>query len=1321
MVAQTSAQADNMPSAEQGREVSCHSTYAFNANADTDSSKPFAFDSRAAAFNSVPQPLSKLNPSAQSFEPSLKLLANMPALQETAQASLTLENSKLNPLAAVFSPCMNSTQLSSLDSKTAAFPLVHMIESSASSPLASPFVSEHKDSQHTTLNPLAAAFFPNTTYHPSTHNALARVVSPSCYPFPNQKNPEHMDEVDEQYDSSASGPSETTDAQLEVCSWEELQFSRNGGPTQSTPDLSSDDNNDEDEVHDHGNSSFCSNASTVDEIEYNNQRSLLYQDPEIHHINWLGQGVTGKTSTPAAVSLAVTLMPAPARFVDEEDLRGKTVLREAMLTIDPVVFYGDLNEVKDLRGERLREAIIGSTAPYYTPFGWWQEDSYGEDDERPLIVEIGMTRYIEGTTIVNGWLDTTAPSRQDFFNDAQQSYYSMLDARKKGVRDRMLLGVGSTPLRSVLTADGLELNIAAKQQPSGDASGLITAIAIRCEDKTIAKSAVACTPLKDDGLFKNNSWADDLDDEDEVSVVRQATIPDDDLFKNAKWADDLDDEGVFVAVAGDDQEAATLPTHDPIVTGQPSVVLALPVSKELVVKQVKETLEPIETPACLENHKEVDDSATPIPNFSPVITGTGCFRFRPVVPISQEIKSLTRLEKIPVVSPFPPNSSAREALEPCSQAELEAEEMEMYGPSSGSTSTDSSDADESFASSSSSSSSSLKVRSKPAIADETGALGARTQNEIDEEDEFLFGQAPAVEALFKAEEGLTSRLFTLPIRGKHADSLMPNPLSLLVRTKPAESLVPRPLSFPIRTKRAESAPKTFDMPMRLTQVTEPVQDKTTAEYLAEAEELYAKVGEHLTPKTFENSQVFIGLQGEEEPEPDIRATSEPKEEWHELVAEDEDVRDAESVTLDKFALEAVSEDENVSLSPSTPARHILAEPTAPKAPSGSPPDPWDLCPAQVSPLSCKSGYGARQTRPVASGHATVATPKFNLVPASLQSMLTTDADRFAQKLGGIEEEEEELAQHNNLSDINGHFATTADEEEVAAKVDFAASMGHVILKRSPFCENLPAFVLAHAEDDNSSEPLTPERSPVPSPCKRQASNTPNAMLRKNVRFSLPYVDRDASSTEELVGTAGVGAIFEAEEAEVVDDSSILYGAMIYEADQLYMQSSFASHSFVALPDTGSGSGSHSLSDDIFTAPSTTVTAPTTVEGSEEGSPSPSLIPRPAKRPILLAEPVLPRDVPTRPLSVQTTTQNRNSSWPSIKSKFGRKPSDGFTDAANVQFTPTQRRTSLWSKVGNKLQKPWHLGASGEEKKKDGFRKAVKKVKNAFVNGFKALA
>jgi hypothetical protein len=267
---------------------------------------------------------------------------------------------------------------------------------------------------------------------------------------------------------------------------------------------------------------------SADSIEYSNQRSLLCQDPEIHHVNWLGQGVMVRTSTLSAVSLAVAMMPAPARIIDEEDLRGQAILREAMLTIDPVIYYGDINELKHLKGERLREAVIGSTAPYYTRFGCWKDDMYDEDDERPLQDELDLTRYIEDTTIVNGWLENAAPTRQSFWDYAKESCYSKLDVQRRAANDRKLFGVGHTPLRHAIIADGSEHGVFATQQPSADVSGLISAAA-HCSQSTAAYTA---SVKSRDDLFKNANWTDDLDDEKEIVDVTQAP-PVDQLHSNS--------------------------------------------------------------------------------------------------------------------------------------------------------------------------------------------------------------------------------------------------------------------------------------------------------------------------------------------------------------------------------------------------------------------------------------------------------------------------------------------------------------------------------------------------------------------------------------------------------------------------------------------------------------------------------------------------------------------------------------------------------------------------------------------------------------------
>jgi hypothetical protein len=526
--------------------------------------------------------------------------------------------------------------------------------------------------------------------------------------------------------------------------------------------------------------------------------------------------------------------------------------------------------------------------------------------------------------------------------------------------------------------------------------------------------------------------------------------------------------------------------------------------------------------------------------------------------------------------------------------------------------------------------------------------------------------------------------------------------------KPVHQIEPTQLTLPIRTKPAESSPKeTLYLSTPGTPIANSIPDYTTFDYIRQGQDLMASIRMSLLPKAAKISRARATLEGEEK---------EPDQVDGEVDEVEEEV--SHVGVVDQVEQQGTRQDEEESdgILPSTPPQQILGSPTTLGSPTCSPSDSWDKLPAVVSPLSCKKGRCPGKARFVASDNTKVVMPKFSLVPASMAAIIRT----HAEKLEEIEEGNEGETENEAASNIGGHFAKMTEEEEVNAKVDLGISRGHVVLKRSLFVGNLVALL----EDDSGSEPAAPEQSPVPSPYKRPASNTPNSMPGKRVQFSLLGDTEDSSSTEELVGTRGIGAIFEEDEEEVQDDSSILSGAVLKNSDVFYFQPSLASSSFAVLPDAGTDSGSGSISDDVFTAPSAGTTAPTTAEGSEEGSPSPSIIAKPAQRPILVAEPWPETPVRTWPEMIvreQPAVQKRKSSWATIKRSLSKKPSGGNALAADLQFTGIQRRAPSWTKVENKLQKPAPRVTANPNRKKGGFRKALKTVKNALVKGIKALA
>ena len=164
-------------------------------------------------------------------------------------------------------------------------------------------------------------------------------------------------------------------------------------------------------------------------------------------------------------------------MVDSENIRDSTILREAMLAIDPVIYRGDLNQLKYLKGEELREVVIGATAPYYSGFGGWTNDTYNEYEERPVMDVLDATRYIEGTTVINGYFPNGAPTRDDLVSDAKATYNHYIAKRERVLKEKKMFGVGRSCLRTMFTHDDEECTIAtsdAKWSLAADRSGLIS-------------------------------------------------------------------------------------------------------------------------------------------------------------------------------------------------------------------------------------------------------------------------------------------------------------------------------------------------------------------------------------------------------------------------------------------------------------------------------------------------------------------------------------------------------------------------------------------------------------------------------------------------------------------------------------------------------------------------------------------------------------------------------------------------------------------------------------------------------------------------------
>ncbi|KAK2766841.1 hypothetical protein FQN54_006155 [Arachnomyces sp. PD_36] len=138
--------------------------------------------------------------------------------------------------------------------------------------------------------------------------------------------------------------------------------------------------------------------------------------PHIHHFNWLGYGVFGPSETPPEVSLMVLMSDSKVWRNVNAAFREVTVLRNAFIYVDPVLYTGDPAAL-GLRGSELSRVVTGFTSKFYSPYGTWDDDSYDGDEERPIADPIdnpeAVAMHIDKPWVpINGWFcQNVAPTR----------------------------------------------------------------------------------------------------------------------------------------------------------------------------------------------------------------------------------------------------------------------------------------------------------------------------------------------------------------------------------------------------------------------------------------------------------------------------------------------------------------------------------------------------------------------------------------------------------------------------------------------------------------------------------------------------------------------------------------------------------------------------------------------------------------------------------------------------------------------------------------------------------------------------------------------
>ncbi|EFR00239.1 hypothetical protein MGYG_03242 [Nannizzia gypsea CBS 118893] len=135
----------------------------------------------------------------------------------------------------------------------------------------------------------------------------------------------------------------------------------------------------------------------------------------IHHYNFFGNAMTGRSSTPPEVSLLVLLL-GPKGWSHEGCCRASLMYR-AIKHIDPVLYTGPLEVLSYARTSDLLKGIAGYVHKFYTGHGTWVQEKGKAGQRRPILDPTNSDMYYSEPWLpFNGLLNPhwRAWSRKDF-------------------------------------------------------------------------------------------------------------------------------------------------------------------------------------------------------------------------------------------------------------------------------------------------------------------------------------------------------------------------------------------------------------------------------------------------------------------------------------------------------------------------------------------------------------------------------------------------------------------------------------------------------------------------------------------------------------------------------------------------------------------------------------------------------------------------------------------------------------------------------------------------------------------------------------------
>lgn len=279
----------------------------------------------------------------------------------------------------------------------------------------------------------------------------------------------------------------------------------------------------------------------------------IVQPPLGHHLNFFGKSVPCKSDTSPAKSLAIifsTPKPELAPNATDTNFGRHTVLKNAFLFVDPVIYGGDRSAAALLSGSAMEDYAINETFQFYTPYGTWQDEVREPDDDHIELDTENPMHYPEDYAVVNGInSDHHQPTREGFLNDAVYAHDQVTAARKAAARQRR---TQRAVLRDFIELDPHSSFPQSKLQLSYTPESMLAEELVEQEAEEYDPVEIFAEVVAQDSLLHPDSrwWADiDEEDRDDGHNGMQA-VDVETVSTSAQVTAELDPEASLV-IAGD--------------------------------------------------------------------------------------------------------------------------------------------------------------------------------------------------------------------------------------------------------------------------------------------------------------------------------------------------------------------------------------------------------------------------------------------------------------------------------------------------------------------------------------------------------------------------------------------------------------------------------------------------------------------------------------------------------------------------------------------------------------------------------------------------